>query len=310
MAAQTPTLFVTGISGLVGRALLERLAPRRVPDGKSRRPGRILGLSRNVTAVAGKHVELVRGDLTKPAAWEAKLEGVDTVVHLAASTGKVRAAEHERVNVEGTRLLIEAAKRAGVGRFLFVSTIAATFPELEHYAYGRSKLRAEQLVRESGLEWSILRPTIVLGKRAPAWHGLVGLAKLPVLPIFGSGDARVQPVEVRDLAHAIAEWIADESLLGQELDLGGPDALTFEDLLRRVRRRLKGSEGPVMHLPAKLMIKVLAALEGPLLPVLPLSAGQIYAFVHDGVAAPNPLAERLAPGMRGIDDVIAELARV
>jgi NADH dehydrogenase len=310
MAGRTPTLFVTGISGLVGRSLLERLAPRRVDDGKGRRPDRILGLSRNVTAVAEKNVELVRGDLTAPSKWEAKLEGVDVVVHVGASTGKVREAEHMRVNVDGTRNLIEAAKRAGVPRFLFVSTIAATFPELKRYPYGRSKVRAEELVRESGLEWSILRPTIVLGKRAPAWHGLVGLARLPVMPVFGPGTARVQPVVVDDLAHAIAEWIHDDSLLGMDLDLGGPDTLTFEDLLRRVRARLKGKQGPVVHLPAGLMIEVLAALEGPLLPVLPLSAGQIYAFVHDGVAQPNPLAERLAPGMKGIDDVIAELAGV
>jgi NADH dehydrogenase len=309
MAGRTPTLFVTGISGLVGRALLERLAPRRVPDGKGERPERILGLSRNVTAVSEKNVELVRGDLGDPAAWENRLAGVDAVVHVAASTGKVREDEHMRVNVEGTRKLIEAAKRAGVPRFLFVSTIAATFSELRHYPYGRSKVRAEELVRESGLEWSILRPTIVLGKRAPAWHGLVGLAKLPIMPVFGSGAARIQPVIVEDLADAIAEWIADDSLLGMDVDLGGPDTLTFEDLLRRVRKVVKGSDGPVMHLPAGLMIKVLAALEGPLLPVLPLSAGQIYAFVHDGVGEPNPLTERLAPGMKRIDDVIAELAR-
>ncbi len=300
MAAQIPTLFVTGISGLVGRALLERLGPRRA---------RILGLCRNVTAAPGTNVELVPGDLTDPSAWEARLAGVDTVVHVAASTGKVRAAEHERVNVGGTRLLLEAARRAGVRRFLFVSTIAATYPELEHYPYGRSKLRAEELVRGSGLEWSILRPTIVLGKDAPAWHGLVGLARLPVLPIFGAGRVRVQPVVVEDLADAIAEWIADDTLLGRDLDLGGPDVLSFEDLLRRVRLALKGSEGPVVHLPARAMIRVLAALEGPLLPVLPLSAGQLYAFVHDGAAAANPLAERMAPGMKSIDDVIAELTR-
>jgi len=309
MAAPTPTLFITGISGFVGRALLERLAPRRVPDGKGRRPERILGLSRNVTAVSQSNVELVRGDLARPESWASKLEGVDTVVHMAAATGKVPADVHERVNVGGTHELIEAARRGGVRRFLFVSTIAATYPELDHYPYARSKARAEELVRACGMEWSILRPTVVLGRRSPAWHNFARLARLPVMPVFGSGEARIQPVAVEDLAHAIAEWVDDEELLGCEVDLGGPDVLTTGDFLARVRTAVKGRSGPALHLPARGLIRLLAPLEGLLLPLLPLAAGQLYAFVYDGVAAPNPLMARLAGGMRGVDQMIAELSR-
>ena len=309
MAAVTPTLFITGISGFVGRALLERLEPRRVPDGKGERPERVLGLSRNVTAVSQPNVELVRGDLARPEAWAVRLAEAEIVVHMAAAVGKVRAEEHERVNVEGTRLLLEAAKEAGVRRFLYVSTIAATYPELDHYPYGRAKARAEELVRASGMEWSILRPTVVLGPRSPAWSSLARLARLPVMPVFGSGEARVQPVAVEDLADAIAAWIDDDELVGLEVDLGGPDVLAFGDFLARMRRALKGSSGPALHLPARALIRLLAPLEGALLPVLPLSAGQLYAFVYDSVAAPNPLMERMVGGMRGVDAMIAELAR-
>jgi len=309
MAAPTPTLFITGISGFIGRALLERLAPRRVPDGKGVRPERILGLSRNVTAVAQANVELVQGHLERPEEWAPRLEGADVVVHMAASVGKVPAEVHERVNVEGTRRLIEASKRAGVGRFLFVSTIAATYPELDHYPYARSKAQAEELVRSSGMEWSILRPTIVLGPRSPAWKSLSTLAGMPVMPVFGSGEARMQPVAVQDLADAIALWIDDEALLGCELDLGGPDVLETGEFLARVRRAAKGKRGPALHLPARGLIRVLSPLEGLMLPLLPFTAGQLYAFVYDGVAAPNPLMERLVDGMRGVDAMIAELTR-
>jgi NADH dehydrogenase len=309
MAAPTPTLFITGISGFVGRALLQRLAPRRVPDGKGERPERILGLSRNVTAVAQPNVELVRGDLERPEAWVSQLERAEVVVHMAASVGKVAAEVHERVNVEGTRRLIEAAKAAGVRRFLYVSTIAATYPELDHYPYGRSKARAEELVRASGMEWSILRPTIVLGPRSPAWQSLSALARMPVMPVFGSGEARMQPVAVEDLADAIALWIDDDALLGRELDLGGPEVVETGEFLSRVRRASKGKAGPVLHLPARGLIRVLSPLERFVRPLLPFTAGQLYAFVYDGVAAPNPLMERLVDGMRGVDAMIAELSR-
>ena len=309
MAAPTPTLFITGISGFVGRALLERLAPRRVADGKGDRPERILGLSRNVTAVAQPNVEPVRGDLERPEQWSSRLEGVEVVVHMAASVGKLRADVHERVNVEGTRRLIEACVRAGVRRLLFVSTIAATYPELDHYPYGRSKARAEELVRASGMEWSILRPTIVLGRRSPAWQSLSQLARMPVMPVFGSGQALMQPVDVEDLADAIALWIDDDALLGCDLDLGGPDVLATGDFLSRVRRAAKGKTGPLLHLPARGLIRMLSPLEGLLLPLLPFTAGQLYAFVYDGVAAPNPLMERMAGGMKGVDTMIAELSR-
>jgi len=301
------TLFVTGASGLVGRALIARLAPRRVPDGKGERPDRVFGLSRNVTAASASNLRMVQGDLSRPQAWREQLAAADAVVHLAALTGKARPAELERVNVEGTRTLVEAATAAGVRRFFHVSTIAATYPETDRYPYAQSKVRAEEVVRSSGLEWSILRPTIVLGKRAPAWNSMRTLAGLPVVPCFGDGTARVQPVLAGDLADAIATWSATDEFVGQELDVGGPEVLTFEDLLRRVRAALGRGRGPLVHLPARLAIHALSLVEPALLPVLPLSAGQLYPFVYDSTAAPNALTERLGPGMRDVDGMLAEL---
>ena len=299
---------MTGVSGFVGRALLARFAPRRVDDGKGPRPERLFGLSRNVTAVSETNVTLVNGGLERPDSYRAQLSECDAVLHVAALTGKARPAEYERVNVEGTRTLIEAAKAAGVRRFFYVSTIAATYPETTHYAYAQSKARAEDLVRESGLEWSILRPTIVVGKRSPAWQNFVSLARLPLIPFFGDGHTRVQPILVADLADAIGAWVGTDEFLGQTLEVGGPEVLEFEQLVRRIRTSLGLGNARVLHLPAKLMIRALALVEPALLPVLPVSAGQLYPFVYDSTAADNALTERLAPGMRDIDGILAELA--
>ena len=299
---------MTGVSGFVGRALLARLAPRRVADGKGLRPERVFGLSRNVTAVSEPNVRLVNGGLERPESYREQLAESDAVLHVAALTGKARPADYDRVNVEGTRTLLAAAREAGVKRFFYVSTIAATYPESDHYPYARSKAQAEELVRASGLEWSILRPTIVVGRRSPAWQNLVSMARLPVIPFFGNGKARVQPILVDDLADAIGAWVTGDEFLGQALDVGGPEVLEFEQLVRRIRKSLGLGDARVLHLPAKLMIRVLALVEPVLLPVLPVSAGQLYPFVYDSVAAANPLSERLAAGMRDVDGILAELA--
>jgi NADH dehydrogenase len=308
MDPRSTTLFATGVSGFVGRALLARLAPRRVPDGKGERPTRIVGLSRNVTAMSLPNVELVRGDLLRPEGWIRHLEGAGVVLHAAAATGKLRPEEYERVNVEGTRALIEACRRAGVRHLRYVSSIATTYPELERYPYGRSKRDAEELVRQSGLAWSILRPTIVLGRRSALWRSLRGLACLPLIPVFGAGTVRVQPIHVDDLCDVLADWIFDEALAGGTFDAGGPDVLSMEDLLQRIRSAVKGGRGPVLHLPLGPLMGGLRALEGPLFALLPLTSGQLYAFAYDSTAAPNALLARHQGGMRGIDALLAELA--
>lgn len=309
MDPRSTTLFATGVSGFIGRALLARLAPRRVPDGKGERPTRVIGLSRNVTAMSIPNVELVRGDLLAPDAWAKHLAGVGVVLHAAAATGKLRPEEYERVNVEGTRALIEACRSAGVRHLRYVSSIAAGYPDLERYPYGRSKRAAEELVRQSGLSWSILRPTIVLGRRSALWESLRGLASLPLIPVFGTGAVRVQPIHVDDLCDVLADWTFDESLAGGTFDAGGPDALSMEDLLQRIKQAVQGRRGAVLHVPLAPLMGGLRLLEGPLFALLPLSSGQLYAFAHDSTAAPNALLARHQGAMRGIDALLAELAR-
>jgi NADH dehydrogenase len=309
MDPRTTTLFATGVSGFVGRALLARLAPRRVPDGKGERPTRIVGLSRNVTAMSQPNVELVRGDLADPETFAVHLRGAGVVLHAAAATGKLRPEEYERVNVDGTRKLLEACRRAGVPHFRYVSSIAATYPDLERYPYGRSKRAAEELVRGSGLSWSILRPTIVLGRRSALWERLRSIATLPLIPVFGSGAARVQPLHVEDLCDVLADWTFDETLASGTFEAGGRDALAMAELLHRIRAAVKGGRGRALHVPLGPLMAGLRALEGPLFGVLPLTSGQLYAFAHDSTAAPNALLARHQPAMRTIDALIAELAR-
>src|SRR5262249_52225695 len=148
-------------------------------------------------------LDFVVGDLCDAETYRLSLEGVDTVIHLAALTGKAVPSDYERTNVAGTKSLLWACKEAGVGRFVHASTIATSYPDQRYYPYAQSKARAEALVRVSGIPHIIIRPTVVIGSGSPIWRTLSSIAKLPVVPLPNGGRAQLQPIEVDDLVTGI-----------------------------------------------------------------------------------------------------------
>jgi NADH dehydrogenase len=207
-------------------------------------------------------------------------------------TGKARPADYARGNVEATEALVKAAERAGVGRFVFVSSIAVSFADRRHYPYSDSKAAAEAVVRSSSLQTTIVRPTMILGAGSPIQQALEKLARLPVAPMFGDGKTMVNPVEVDDVAALLAALVHDADAAGAVIEVGGPAAYPMTELFARLRG---GGAPKFLHLPLKPLRELLAILEGPLLPLMPLTAGQLASFANDGVAEPSPLVDRLLP---------------
>lgn len=245
-------------------------------------------------------------DLLDPASYTDALAGASTVVHCAAATGKASPRDHFRVNVDGTRLLLEQCARHGVRRFVFVSTIAVTFPDIRQYPYALAKRDAERLVRDSGLDFTIVRPTIVAGRGAPVLAGLAKLAGLPRVPVFGPGTARVQPILVDDLVEGLAIVAAEGVGSGQTIELGGPEVVTIEALLGAMHRYLRGTRPRAIHLPLPPVLASLGVLELFARRFLPVTVGQLSTFRFDGVARPHALFERLRPTMTGLDQMIAQ----
>lgn len=282
-------VFVTGGTGFVGRRLLELARDDGIVT-----TALVRGASDLARAPDGG-ADVVVGDLLDPEPWRAALAGADAVVHLAAVTGKARPAIYERVNVDGTRLLLEAARAEGVGRFVFVSSIAAGFADRTRYPYADSKLAAERLVLGADLEGIVVRPTIIVGPGAPVLAGLEKMAGLPVTPVFGDGRARVQPVHVGDVARAVLDLACYGCGEEREIDVGGPDVVTMEELLATVRRLRFGKPPRAVHLPLKFFRGLLGIMEGPFLPWMPLTAGQLATFANDGLARSSGFME----GRRG-----------
>jgi len=295
-------IFLTGATGFIGRLLLERLRREGADEVRClvSDPSRLPADPR-VTPVRGRLPHDVGGIV-------AALAGCDRVIHLAGPTGNARPEEHRRVHVDGTAALVGAAREAGVPRFVHVSTIAVTYPEKKHYPYARAKEEAEAVVRASGLDWAILRPTIVLGARSPLLRPLGALASAPVLPLPGGGRATIQPVHVDDVAAALAALAREPSLGGRTVELGGRDTVTFGAFLARLRVRRTGHDGPRVPVPLGPLVGALGALERLGVTGLPVTAGQFYAFRHDGTARDDPQAEPPRAARRGVDEIVTELA--
>ena len=293
----TTPLFLTGATGFVGRRVVRLLAASGYSDVRLlvRDPARGQGLGDTPPAW-----RIVRGDLDRPAEWSSHLASAETVLHLASSTGKVRRREHFNTIVGGTERLLDAAKAAGVRRFLFVSSVAAGFANRRYYHYADAKAAAEALVSRSAFDWLIVRPTMVLGPDSPVLTGLKKLAMLPLPIMFGPGTDPVEPIAVDDLAALLVAALEVRPWGGRTITVGGPDRITTEELLGRIR----GSGQRFMHLPLAPLRELLGVLEPVLFPVMPLTAGQLATFANSSVGDASEFTARLAAPRTHLSDML------
>ncbi len=292
-------LFVTGGAGYVGGRLLQRLEATKLPiTCLVRRPGAL-------HAGRSERLEVVTGDLLQPETYAAALPRCDTVLHLAGLTGKASSSEMFRINRDGTRRLLEACRPNGVRNFLFVSSIAARW-NAAHYPYAEAKRQAEAAVAGSGLRFTIIRPTPVFGPRSAIWNSLSRLARLSISPIFGHGRTLLQPIHVEDLAECLVDLVADDRFAGETFEVGGPEAISIEGLMRRMRQAYGRRPDRIVHLPLGVIQGVLAFFEPWFLGLLPFTAGQLSTFAHDGSIMPSAFVRARQARMKSVADMIAE----
>ena len=233
-------LAVTGATGFVGQALLDRAAAAGIA---------VRALARQPQP-ARKGVEWIAGDLGDRAALAALLAGAEAVVHVAGAVNAPDAAGFEAANVTGTLAVIEAALAAGVQRFVHVSSLSAREPELS--AYGASKARAEKLVRASGLDWTIVRPPGIYGPRDVDYFEMFRLARWGVMPV-PPRDGRASIFHADDLARLLLALVpGGESVSHQvfEPDDGRSNGWSHYELARAVGWAM-GRRPWVLHLSRK-----------------------------------------------------------
>jgi NADH dehydrogenase len=296
-------LFVTGATGFIGRRVLAALD--RTPDVDlrclTRRQERLTRLPEWRSRWTA-----VEGELLEPASYATLIPLGGTVVHLAGAVGKQRAAEFHRANVSGARALLRAAVSARITHFVYVSSIAAAYPDAPGYPYAASKREAERAVAGAGLSCTILRPTIVFGHGSPARAAFERLALLPVPVQLGNGAVEIQPIDVDDVA-AILVSAALERWSGEPIDVGGPDVCTIDELFAAIRHARGRPPRPPLHVPLAPLRVALRLVEPILGRALPVSAGQLAAFAFSSRARPDPRVAGRAPGMKRLSEMLDEL---
>ena len=195
----------------------------------------------------------VVGEMTNTVSLQHAVEGVDAVVHLVAIR-QGRDEQFKRVMEQGTRDLVAAAKEAGVKRFILMSALGTSEDTRNLVPYYHGKWAMEQAVKGSGLEHVIFRPSFVFGTEGGILPTFRKLAKLtPVTPIIGSGEQKIQPIWVDDVAAYFAAALTKAEAANKTFELGGPDAVSWNEFWQRLRTSLGIRRRPSIHVPVALM---------------------------------------------------------
>jgi NADH dehydrogenase len=252
MDAKT-TDAVTGAFGYTGRAIAERLL------GSGRSVRTLTGHPRADDPLAGR-LDVAPLDFDRPARLAASLAGVDTLYNTYWVRFNRGSVSFDRAVVESAALFT-AARTAGVRRIVHVSITNAD--EASPLPYFRGKGRVERALRESGVSYAIVRPTVIVGDRDILVHDIAWCVRhLPVFGVAGDGRYRIQPVMVEDVARIAAE--AGRRTEDMTIDAVGPDVFTFDELVRLIAAIVRG-RARIVHLPRAAVLAgaaVLGALVG------------------------------------------------
>lgn len=247
----TERIFITGGTGFVGTELQRALKGR---------PLKLL-VRTGETGQRNPDAIYVPGDVTVAASLTGAMDDCSIVIHLVAIIEEHGDATFDRVIRQGTENAIAEATRAGVTHFILMSAMGVRNDPA--YPYFFAKYRAEEAVRQSTIPWTILRPSIIFGPGDGFINQLADLVRTaPVVPIAGTGRSLFQPVYVQEVARSFAWAVDHPESVGQTYELGGPDILTYDEIIEIIQKQL-GTHKKTVHFPAGLVSGVVT-LSSPL----------------------------------------------
>lgn len=279
-----------GGTGFVGGYLVDALLEARHDLTLLVRPG-------SEAKVRQKdRVRTVSGDIADPASLAAVLDGCDAVIY---NVGILREIPADNVTFEGTQYegvvrTVDAAKQAGVNRLLLMSANGVKSPGT---AYQETKFRAEQYAMQSGLDVTVLRPSVIFGDPRGTMEFATQLCRdmvrppLPAVAFFsGASPSRgavvMSPVHIEDVAAAFVAALEDERSIGQMLSLGGPESLTWAEMVRRIAAAT-GKSKLILPMPIAVMRAAATLLDR--LPAFPVTRDQLTMLEEGNVATPEAL---------------------
>jgi uncharacterized protein YbjT (DUF2867 family) len=249
-------VFLTGATGFVGKHMLERLlaeghavraAVRGLPGQNSRLVAHTQHLGRK------DDFRWVHGDIVEGTRLDEGMQGCDAVIHLVGIIVEKGTNTFERVHHLGTRNVVEAAKRAGIKRFVQMSALGVRANGVAPYQ--TTKWKGEEEVRQSGIPFCILRPSLIFGEGDGfVTQMMATMRSAPLLrPVPGDGTPKFRPIAVEDVTACFARSLTYEAATNQTVELGGADELTLNEVLEETAR-CAGVRKLAVHIPMPLMM--------------------------------------------------------
>ncbi len=298
------TVLVTGASGFIGRHVCAELVKVGHP---------VRGLARQVPVRKNRveGVEYIRGvDISDVVTLTPEMfKDVDAIIHLVGIIAEVKrkGQTFQRIHVEGTRNIVDEAKRAGFdGRFIYMSAIGAALNAPAEYS--RTKYQAERIVIGSECPYTIFRPSLVIG---PDGEFIAQMKDLvlhngPVIPVPGSGFNLFQPVWVDDLVQCVVKSLVMGETINQIYEIGGATQLSFNELIRGIAKSLGKPKKPLLHAPIPLLYAAAAVME-KILPKPPVTRDQLKNLALDNITLSQDIKELFGVDPLGFDQMLAKI---
>src|SRR3990172_9227372 len=291
-------ILVTGGSGFIGRRVVARLA-----DGGN--GVRVVARGQR-PADLPEGVEAVNADVLSGEGLAEAMSGVEKVVHTVAVIRESGGQTFEGVIRRGTERVSDAAKLAGVGKLVHLSAIGAQ--DNPTYPYLYAKWWAERAVASSGVKYTILRPSIVFGEGDEFINALAGLVRYnPIVPVAGNGKARFQPIWVEDLVTCTVACLDEDAHDGETLEVGGPEHLTYDEMLDIVKQAL-GKSRLKAHAPLALMRPLAQVMEW-VLPKPPVTKDQLKMLALDNTTDTDSVMRNFGVQPRRLADSLDYIKR-
>lgn len=282
-------ILVAGGTGFIGRNVVRELARRgqavAVLSHQPEQASRIL---------QGLAVEVRTGDARDADSLRAAVAGADAIVSCMQFPNfpvenKGKGYTFEEIDARGNERLVAAALAAGVRNYVYLSGVGAA-PD-GHYPWHRAKWQAEEAIRNSGLRYTILRPSWVYGPADRALNRFVALARhLPVVPVLGDGRQRLQPVFIDDVVQVVAASLENERAANQTLEIGGPEVLTMNEILQTMIE-VMGKRARLVHMPVVFPKTAAGLIDLLPLPSKPVSSDALVFITMDAVADTSALLQ-------------------